>query len=119
MQSHSHYKMPCVTPSLAEKMLPTNSSCREEKPCSDEPLSATGSELRYHTTPWLLLHGAALPEELLLCVTSKNELCELPLAVASAQGTLTVQPEGVPEPLTLCRAGIEVTQSRNYFLLSP
>lgn len=55
MQSHSHYKMPCVTPSLAEKMLPTNSSCREEKPCSDEPLSATGSELRYHITPWLLL----------------------------------------------------------------
>lgn len=74
----------------------------EERPCPDEhkPLSAHALNRFQAEVPQNTLaspptrrglHGAAGPEELLLCMTSKNELrVPLPLAVVSAEGSLTV-----------------------------
>lgn len=54
MQSHSHCKMPCVTPSLAEEDAPQTPLMQEERPSLCLPTHSTGSELGHHRTPWLL-----------------------------------------------------------------
>lgn len=54
MQSHSHYKMPCVTPSLAEEDAPQTllMQGRETLP---RRAFVCPQLLSYHTTLWLLL----------------------------------------------------------------